>query len=71
MAKPDPGDDSFHYFDGTNKIKFSVARKLKQLSRVESGWKDVVDIVEKMIEVNPEERLTAAQLVDRLQMVGA
>lgn len=28
MTKPDPNDDSFHYFDKTSKIKSSVAKKV-------------------------------------------
>lgn len=66
--KPEPEDDSFHY---SNKVKKSVVRKMEQLSSDEGGWKFVVQIVEKILEVKPEERMTAVQLVERLQLVEA
>lgn len=55
----------------SHKVKKSVVRKMEQLSSDEGGWKFVVQIVEKILEVKPEERMTAVQLVERLQLVEA
>jgi hypothetical protein len=59
---PDPEEDSFHYY---NKAQSSVVKKMEQLSSDEGGRMGGVEIV-KMLEVKPEERMTAVQVVERL-----
>ena len=59
------GDDAFQEY---GVIKDSVLNRLDILEADEGGWRDVVGVVRDMLTVEPEERLTAEEVKQRLRL---
>jgi serine/threonine protein kinase len=60
--------DSCWFVTGQNSLTKSLENKLRDLHGRENGkWASLVDVIQKMFEIDPGERITAGDLVDGLR----
>jgi serine/threonine protein kinase len=66
-------DEGFYYDDGSGilQLRDPVVKKIEYLSQsCEGGLKDIVDTIPSLLKIDPKDRLTASQLVQKLRHMG-